>query len=308
MIRRQTSMLMLDEQKILIPKVLCTIYNNFVVLEAKSRKLQLEIICPTYKLLVEDVFLDIYLNKYPDFIHKDYSYYYKEFSFQESKLNIEGQSFEILNGNIQIDYLSIRTFSIEMELELRASNGLKTMSTFYLYPLIKESTIDERNMYFSNLIPQVVKELESTMDSSSGKPIEELSLEDFSVAPIWEWDYGHESIEYQDETWVRPSRVKSLFELENMDVFIKAYLVLNDDEILYPCILNIDVDQGTKTISIMEGAVFANEEYIDLRDFLFDPKANTQKIAFHIQNQTFEKMRPINYRKQQWDLTFSLRG
>ena len=49
-------------------------------------------------------------------------------------------------------------------------------------------------MYFSNLIPQVVKELESTMDSSSGKPIEELSLEDFSVAPIWEWDYGHESI------------------------------------------------------------------------------------------------------------------
>ena len=52
-----------------------------------------------------------------------------------------------------------------------------------------------------------------------------------------------------------------------MDVFIKAYLVLNDDEILYQCILNIDVDQGTKTLSIMEGSVFANEEYIDLRDF-----------------------------------------
>ena len=195
-----------------------------------------------------------------------------------------------------------------MELELRTNSGLKTMSTLYLYPFIEESVRSERNEYFNNLVPQVVKEVESTMDESIGKPIEELNLEDFSFSSIWEWDLENESFGYQDETWIRPSTVNSIFEIDNMDVFIKAYLVLNDDEILYQCILNIDVDHGTKTLSIMEGAVFVNEEYIDLRDFLFDPKANTQKIAFHIQNQTFEKMSPINYRKQQWDLTFSLRG
>ncbi len=44
-----------------------------------------------------------------------------------------------------------------MELELRASNGLRTMATLYLYPLIKESVTSERNMYFSNLIPKIVE-------------------------------------------------------------------------------------------------------------------------------------------------------
>ena len=111
-----------------------------------------------------------------------------------------------------------------MELELRASNGLRTMATLYLYPLIKESVTSERNMYFSNLIPQIVKEAESPVGSINGKPIEELSLEDFSFSSIWEWDLENESFEYQDESWVRPSTVKSIFEIDNMDVFIKADL------------------------------------------------------------------------------------
>ncbi len=204
-----------------------------------------------------------------------------------------------------MDYLSIRTFSIAMELELRASNGLRTMATLYLYPIIKESVTSERNMYFSNLIPKIVKEAGLLVGSTNGKPIEELSLEDFSFSSIWEWDLGNESFEYQDETWVRPSTVKSIFEIDNMDVFIKADLLLKDDNSLYKCILNIDVHQIAQTFSVIEGAAFINEEYIDLRDFLFNPKVNIQKIVFYIQDQTFEKMSPINYRKQQWDLTFS---
>ncbi|MED0901550.1 hypothetical protein CN327_00425 [Bacillus cereus] len=307
MLKREPSKLIIEGNQLYIPWVHCIIQDNFIVVDSKSRKLQFKIVCPTYKTLVEDNFLDIYLNKYPDFIHKDYSYYYKKINFQGSKINIEGQSFEILNGNIQIDYLSIRTFSIEMELELRASNGLRTMATLYLYPLIKESITDERNMYFSNLIPKVVKEVGLPVGSINGKLIEELSLEDFSVAPIWEWDYENESVDYQDETWVRPSVATNIFEFGNADVHIKADLVLNDEDILYQCILNIGMEQGAQNLSIMEGAVFANEEYIDLRDFLFNPKVNIQKVAFHIQDQTFEKMNPINYREQQWDLIFSLR-
>ncbi|PEI96814.1 hypothetical protein [Bacillus toyonensis] len=305
MLKRQTSTLMLEEKKLLISKVVCTIYDNFIVLKAQNRRVQLEFFCPTNKLLVEDDFLDIYLNIYPDFIRKDYSYYYKEFNFQGSRINIEGKSFEILNGNIQIDYLSIRTFSIEMELELRTNSGLKTMSTLYLYPFIEESVRSERNEYFNNLVPQVVKEVESTMDESIGKPIEELNLEDFSFSSIWEWDLENESFGYQDETWIRPSTVNSIFEMDNMDVFIKADLLLKDEDSLYKCILNIDVDQIAQTFSVIEGAVFVNEEYLDLRDFLFNPKVNIQKIVFQIQDQTFEKMSPINYRKKQWDLTFS---
>ncbi|PGS29531.1 hypothetical protein COC55_05655 [Bacillus cereus] len=307
MLKREPSKLIIEGNQLYIPWVHCIIQDNFIVVDSKSRKLQFKIVCPTYKTLVEDNFLDIHLNKYPDFIHKDYSYYYKKINFQGSKINIEGQSFEILNGNIQIDYLSIRTFSIEMELELRASNGLRTMATLYLYPLIKESITDERNMYFSNLIPKVVKEVGLPVGSINGKLIEELSLEDFSVAPIWEWDYENESVDYQDETWVRPSVATNIFEFGNADVHIKADLVLNDEDILYQCILNIGMEQGAQNLSIMEGAVFANEEYIDLRDFLFNPKVNIQKVAFHIQDQTFEKMNPINYREQQWDLIFSLR-
>ncbi|MED1379017.1 hypothetical protein COL41_09235 [Bacillus mycoides] len=298
-------MLIIEGNQLYIPWVHCIIQDNFIVVDSKSRKLQFKIVCPTYKTLVEDDFLDIYLNKYPDFIHKEQSHYYKEFNFQEWEFNIEGETFTVLNGNIRISYLSIRTFSIEMELELRARNGLRTMATLYLYPLIKESVTSERNMYFSNLIPKIVKEAGSLVGSTNGKPIEELSLEDFSFSSIWEWDLENESFEYQDETWVRPSTVKSIFEIDNMDVFIKADLLLKDDDSLYKCILNIDVDQIAETFSVIEGAVFINEEYIDLRDFLFNPKVNTQKIVFYIQDQRFEKMSPINYRKQQWDLTFS---
>ncbi|MGH0926039.1 hypothetical protein [Bacillus pacificus] len=305
MLKREPSKLIIEGNQLYIPWVHCVIQDNFIVVDSKSRKLQFKIVCPTYKTLVEDDYLDIYLNKYPDFIHKEQSYYYREFNFQESKFNIEGETFTVLNGNIRISYLSIRTFSIAMELELRASNGLRTMATLYLYPLIKELVTSERNMYFSNLIPKIVKEAGLLVGSTNGKPIEELSLEDFSFSSIWEWDLENESFEYQDETWVRPSTVKSIFEIDNMDVFIKADLLLKDDNSLYKCILNIDVDQIAQTFSVIEGAVFINEEYIDLRDFLFNPKANIQKIVFHIQDQTFEKMSPINYRKQQWDLTFS---
>ncbi|MEC3527048.1 hypothetical protein [Bacillus paranthracis] len=305
MLKREPSKLIIEGNQFYIPWVHCVIQDDYIVVDSKSRKLQFKIICPTYKTLVKDDFFDIYLNKYPDFIHKEQSHYYKEFNFQGSKINIEGQSFEILNGNIQMDYLSIRTFSIEMELELKASNGLRTMATLYLYPLIKESVTSERNMYFSNLIPKIVKEAGSPVGSINGKPIEELSLEDFSFSSIWEWDLENESFEYQDESWIRPSTVKSIFELDNTDVFIKADLLLEDDDSLYKCILNIDVDQIAQTFSVIEGAAFINEEYIDLRDFLFNPKVNIQKIVFYIQDQTFEKMSPINYRKQQWDLTFS---
>ncbi|MBK5473056.1 MULTISPECIES: hypothetical protein [Bacillus] len=295
----------IEGNQLYIPRVHCIIQDNFIVVDSKSRKLQFKIICPTYKTLVEDDFLDVYLNKYSDFIHKEQSHYYKEFNFQEWEFNIEGETFTVLNGNIRISYLSIRTFSIAMELELRARNGLRTMATLYLYPLIKEAVTDEINMYFSNLIPKIVKEAGSLVGSTNGKPIEELSLEDFSFSSIWEWDLENESFEYQDETWVRPSTVKSIFEIDNMDVFIKADLLLKDDDSLYKCILNIDVDQIAETFSVIEGAVFINEEYIDLKDFLFNPKVNTQKIVFYIQDQGFEKMSPINYRKQQWDLTFS---
>ncbi len=305
MLKREPSKLVIEGNQFYIPWVYCVIQDDYIVVDSKSRKLQFKIICPTYKTLVKDDFFDIYLNKYPDFIHKEQSHYYKEFNFQGSKINIEGQSFEISNGNIQMDYLSIRTFSIEMELELKASNGLRTMATLYLYPLIKESVTSERNMYFSNLIPKIVKEAGSPVGSINGKPIEELSLEDFSFSSIWEWDLENESFEYQDESWIRPSTVKSIFELDNTDVFIKADLLLEDDDSLYKCILNIDVDQIAQTFSVIEGAAFINEEYIDLRDFLFNPKVNIQKIVFYIQDQTFEKMSPINYRKQQWDLTFS---
>ncbi|MCW1241319.1 hypothetical protein [Bacillus pretiosus] len=305
MLKREPSKLIIEGNQLYIPWVHCIIQDNCIVVDSKSRKLQFKIICPTYKTLVEDDFLDIYLNKYPDFIHKEQSHYYKEFNFQEWEFNIEGETFTVLNGNIRISYLSIRTFSIAMELELRARNGLRTMATLYLYPLIKESVTSERNMYFSNLIPKVVKEVGAPVGSTNGKPIEELSLEDFSFSSIWEWDLENESFEYQDETWVRPSTVKSIFEIDNMDVFIKAGLLLKDDDSLYKCILNIDVNQIAETFSVIEGAVFAKEEYIDLRDFLFNPKMNIQKIAFRIQDQTFEKMSPINYRKQQWDLTFS---
>ncbi|HHT7190648.1 TPA: hypothetical protein ACTZ5N_004087 [Bacillus cereus] len=305
MLKREPSKLIIEGNQIYIPRVHCIIQDNFIVVDSKSRKLQFKIVCPTYKTLVEDDYLDIYLNKYPDFIHKEQSYYYREFNFQESEFNIEGETFTVLNGNIRISYLSIRTFSIAMELELRASNGLRTMATLYLYPIIKESVTSERNMYFSNLIPKIVKEAGLLVGSTNGKPIEELSLEDFSFSSIWEWDLENESFEYQDETWVRPSTVKSIFEIDNMDVFIKADLLLEDDDSLYKCILNIDVDQIAQTFSVIEGAAFINEEYIDLRDFLFNPKVNIQKIVFYIQDQTFEKMSPINYRKQQWDLTFS---
>ncbi|MEK4741237.1 MULTISPECIES: hypothetical protein [unclassified Bacillus (in: firmicutes)] len=307
MLKREPSKLIIEGNQLYIPWVYCIIQDNFIVVDSKSRKLQFKIVCPTYKTLVEDDFLDIYLNKYPDFIHKEQSYYYKEFNFQEWEFNIEGETFTVLNGNIRISYLSIRTFSIAIELELRASNGFRTMATLYLYPIIKESITDERNMYFSNLIPKVVKEGGSLVGSTNGKPIAELSLEDFSVAPIWEWDHENESVDYQDETWVRPSVVTNIFEFGNADFHIKADLVLNDEDILYQCILNIDIEQRAQNLSIMEGAVFANEEYIDLRDFLFNPKVNIQKVAFSIQNQTFEKMNPINYRQKQWDLTFALR-
>ena len=93
-----------------IPWVHCVIQDNCIVVDSKSRKLQFKIVCPTYKTLVEDDYLDIYLNKYPDFIHKEQSYYYREFNFQESEFNIEGETFTVLNGNIRISYLSIRTF------------------------------------------------------------------------------------------------------------------------------------------------------------------------------------------------------
>ncbi|MGM2834254.1 hypothetical protein ACS2TZ_36645, partial [Bacillus cereus group sp. Bce025] len=128
MLKREPSKLVIEGNQFYIPWVYCVIQDNCIVVDSKSRKLQFKIVCPTYKTLVEDDYLDIYLNKYPDFIHKEQSYYYREFIFQESEFNIEGETFTVLNGNIRISYLSIRTFSIAMELELRASNGLRTMA------------------------------------------------------------------------------------------------------------------------------------------------------------------------------------
>ena len=67
-------------------------------LESYSLKLYVQ----TYKTLVEDDYLDIYLNKYPDFIHKEQSYYYREFNFQESEFNIEGETLRSLMETFEL--------------------------------------------------------------------------------------------------------------------------------------------------------------------------------------------------------------
>lgn len=64
MLKREPSKLVIEGNQFYIPWVYCVIQDNCIVVDSKSRKLQFKIVCPTYKTLVEDDYLDIYLNKY----------------------------------------------------------------------------------------------------------------------------------------------------------------------------------------------------------------------------------------------------
>ncbi len=44
------------------------------------------------------------------------------------------------------------------------------------------------------------------------KPIDELTVEDLDVYPVWEFATDEEDIEGQDETWVRPLRTSTIEE------------------------------------------------------------------------------------------------
>ncbi|MCU4965172.1 hypothetical protein P5800_23650, partial [Bacillus paranthracis] len=63
MLKREPSKLVIEGNQFYIPWVYCVIQDNCIVVDSKSRKLQFKIVCPTYKTLVEDDYLDIYLNK-----------------------------------------------------------------------------------------------------------------------------------------------------------------------------------------------------------------------------------------------------
>ncbi|WP_020059913.1 hypothetical protein [Bacillus sp. 123MFChir2] len=288
MLKRRPSELIIENKKLLIPIVQCIVYGKFIKLESKSRKLEFKILCPIHKTLEEDDFLDMYLNTYPDFNHGEQSYYYQRYNFEDSSIYIEGEKFEILNGNIQINYLSIRDFSVEMDLELKSHDNQIIFSKWFLYPVIKEADNIEENLYFKNLIPKIViNPDESTEHSTTAKPIEELCLEDFSVSPVWEWDLENENLMIQDETWVKPSHIDKIFMIDMAEIFIKADLRIGSQITSYPCILNIAIDQSIHQLAILEGSVYINREYIMLEDFFIE-QTSLNQVTFYIQDQVFK--------------------
>lgn len=281
MLKRSPSFLWINGKENRIPRVYCELFSHSIRLEGKSSRLQFSIICPVPQKLEENDFMDIFLNMCPDFHRTEQTYYYTDYACEESYFEYEKENFHLVKGKIEINYLCVRTFFIRIELQLRNKELKNVMCHMILYPLVKEP---EEEISFQNRIPKRVSVTKyAKRKCNSSKPIEELCIEDFSHFPVWEYDLEYEYLQWQDETWVKPVHVENVFLLEEADIFVVGTLC---EEHEVPCIFYIHINSQKKALSIVDGVVFIDDEYIVLEDFL--PKEGIDAM-FTIHNRTFRE-------------------
>ncbi|UOY94199.1 hypothetical protein MUG87_08935 [Ectobacillus sp. JY-23] len=307
MLKRHPSKMILEGEELLIPKVQCKFHANYISLSSTSRKINFNIICPIPSVNLEsEEYLDIYLNKLPDFFRGEKVYYYEGYSFSSTNFSLLNKNFTVTRGSVEIDYLSIRTFSVDLELTLQDSAGKEYECKLFLYPLVDKVTAYSDYISYPNIVaPKVIYcDTKKEKNISNSKPIEELSLDDFTSSIIWEWDLENEHLIGQDETWVKPSLFKNIFEMNGEEGFVKGKIWF-DRTRYYQCIFNIAVNTQANQIIIFDGAVYVEEHYISLEDFIKTfIKKQESIIGFELQESLYQKKLSVRDVGAPIELTF----
>ena len=91
------------------------------------------------------------------------------------------------------------------------------------------------------------------------KPVTELTVEDLTRYPVWEFDLEYESEDGQDETWVKPVKELPVTDLSNRVVGIQARFT--GGATTYALLGNIDLRHLRKTQQFLTISLLIGDSY-----------------------------------------------
>lgn len=97
----------------------------------------------------------------------------------------------------------------------------------------------------------------------SGKPVDELTIEDLKKCPIWEWVLENED-NVTNETWVEPYMGQNFVEEINGSVVLASVAI--KEEGTYPAMCNLEIEKNQAVISSIMYYKEDDDEYIHIED------------------------------------------
>src|SRR5271157_1145792 len=93
-------------------------------------------------------------------------------------------------------------------------------------------------------------------------PVEQLTPEDLKAFPVWEYDLDGETIEGQDETWVRPVERYPVTDLANRVIGVPV--TLRDGTQIVACLGNVALGSEAATREFLTLSLWHQGQWIDL--------------------------------------------
>lgn len=247
---KERSQVFIDKKPFYLNKVELIYNNRFIKLLGKSRELEFLFILPIPESIFNLSGKTISYNSKSAYLHKD------EYLFcvdlDKSFIKCEDKYYKI-NG-IVLTFDEIDNKKVELTLSVFLDKDDYPLCMMYIYPVLRQG--DEDIFVEFNQIT----DLEITRDENKFlKPIEELTIEDFDVHPIWELALEYE---YEYEYYVRPASTRELTE-EQKGAFVRGTVQSGQNQ--YSAILTVDLE-GEKIIVDPHIVVFYQGEYVDFNE------------------------------------------
>ncbi len=118
------------------------------------------------------------------------------------------------------------------------------------------------------------------------KPVDQLTPDDLTIFPVWEYDLDGESIDGHDETWVRPVERYPVTDLANR--IIGVSVTLHNGSQMAACLGNVVLGSEAATREFLTLSLWHQGQWIDLARY-FDvdyarrgPQALSQQLGLPV--------------------------
>lgn len=276
MFKREPSKVFLRDDRFLIGKVLCKVYQHHLVIEIKHSKVKLVLNIPKPFTLIEGEQYCVYINDKNHYECSDENIYvYRgEKLFKDSYLELKKRELKFVSCSAEIDFISTQDMSIELSAVVEY-DAEKENLYLKLFPIMQTLEIDENKPSNSTHFKEELNNPSTQL--FDGKKYCELLISDFKFFPFWVYDLENENADGRDETWVVPWRSKEIPD----DDFIATIKVLDESQIEYTGIANMMFLEGKKKLEIYSLDIkLDNGDFETFEDFIKKIKIKNLYIDF----------------------------
>jgi uncharacterized protein YpmS len=229
-----------------------------------DRAVDINFLLPIPKSFEKLVDYSLYYNIEPSPCHKS-DIVYEIIDLTDNHISLNNVSYicnavilDVLEHSDDQAYVNLIAYLI-------SSTGEEFEARMYLYVNIEEN-LEETFLNSFQIKSQISNRKNVHSIPGDTIPITQLTIDKFVQYPIWEFSYDEETIDFQDETWVKPAKTKNFTEELNGSIVLGELTTNNGD--IIPMMCSLDIGDEEVAISSVVCYNGKQDEYYALEDIV----------------------------------------